>query len=351
MNYRQAAQIEMPLDPVSQLFGEGARSLGLDLRPDGAGYVLDLPDGSLRLNGRGAGCELVIEAETEARLAELHEIVSHYADEHHQPPIALAWQANQQAGLPANLTLAEIVLNQRISASFRRLRLAGDFSRFGTQGLHFRLIFGPEGADLPSRDATGATVWPFGIDRWHRPPYTVRAIDPDCRWIDVDIFLHDGGRITDWAAQARPGNRVAITGPGGKAPQIADWIAYIGDETALPVIARMLEVLPPETCGLARIFIADTSDRQDIRHPPGVDLDWVLHGPHQTPLAAVKALSPPAESRFVFFAGERQMAVAAREHLLALGLGRGEFHAAAYWTEGWIPPEDQVRKLAFPAGV
>lgn len=204
---------------------------------------------------------------------------------------------------------------------------------------------GPEGADLPSCDATGTTIWPGGIDVWHRPPYTVRAIAPDWGWIDVNIVLHEGGRVTDWSERARPGDRVALTGPGGKAPRQGGWVGYVGDETALPVIARALQNPQPETTGVARIFVPEDSDRQDLDCPGGVDLRWMVHGRDGTPLQALTSLQPPPEDRFVFFAAERQAAVAAREHLNGIGFQRGEFHAAAYWTQGWVPPGSQVQRL------
>lgn len=35
----------------------------------------------------------------------------------------------------------------------------------------------------------------------------------------------------------------------------------------------------------------------------------------------------------------------AREYLIAAGFQRGEFSAAAYWTAGWVPPENQVKRI------
>ena len=351
MVVRHAARIAVPLDPVARFLGQEAARMGLDLQSTGAGHVLQLDDARLSLSPAPKGCELLIEAGTEALLDELREAIIHIATEHHQPPLHLQWDPRPAAansvnpGNPAKLTVAKVVQNQHISPSFRRLRLAGDFARFRDGGMHFRLIFGPEGAGLPHADENGTTHWPEGIDRWHRPPYTVRAIDPDCAWIDVDIFLHDGGRVTDWAKATRPGDLVALTGPGGKTPQVADWIAYIGDETALPIIARGLELLPGGTRGVARIVLADPADRQPIRHPEGVDLQW-LSGDQFSALSALQTLDLPPQGRYVFFAAERQQSSAARDWLVAQGLQRGEFTTANYWTEGWVPPADQARPRA-----
>lgn len=249
----------------------------LKLTQSDNGAVITLADARLVMTADQGATLLRIEAGDAGRLASIRETVSYIVGEL-QLPVPLEWAADRTEARPANLTIARIAANDRISPSFQRLRLTGDFRAFEGGGFHFRLIFGPKGVDWPSADATGKVVWPGGIDAWHRPPYTIRAIDPGCRWIDVDIFLHDGGRVTDWVSRARPGDEVALTGPGGKAPQAAGWIGYVGDETALPVIARALQTLPEDTRGEVCLFIADEHDRQALKHPAGVNLRWLVHG-------------------------------------------------------------------------
>lgn len=334
----------MPLDEFMPAIGPALDAMEVSPTRTDRGAELVLSDGRLIVEAAPEGCRLSLEAAEGARLAFLREVISHYV-EAMQLPVPLEWAADRSETRPANLTIARIAANERLSPSFQRIRLEGDFSLFARDGLHFRLIFGPEGADWPTSNATGTTLWDGGIDAWHRPPYTVRAIAPDHRWIDVDIVLHDGGRITDWVSRARPGDEVALTGPGGKAPQMAGWVGYVGDETALPVIARIVERLPGDARGAVRLFVPDARDRQPLAAPDGVDLQWLVHGRDGTPLQALQALRPPARDRYVFFAGERQASIAAREYLVAEGFQRGEYHAAAYWTEGWVPPDTQVRRL------
>ena len=94
--------------------------------------------------------------------------------------------------------------------------------------------------DPGSHAANGRTRWPEGADALHRPVYTVAAQQDD--WLDFDIFRHDGSPTCDWAEAARPGDTVGVIGPGGgwcpEAPRL--WL--FGDETALPAIARMLDL-------------------------------------------------------------------------------------------------------------
>ncbi|MCC5958993.1 MAG: siderophore-interacting protein [Rhodobacteraceae bacterium] len=232
------------------------------------------------------------------------------------------------------LTMARVDNIDRISPSFRRLRLAGDFLAFRDGGAHFRLLIGPKGAAWPSETANGLN-WPGGIDAWHRPPYTIRRMDPHARWIDVDIFLHDGGRVTEWTKIVRPGDEIALTGPGGRNVKQAAWMGLVGDETALPVIVRALEAAHPDTRGQAFLMIADPADAQPVDLPEGMQLTWVLREKHKTLAGLLHRLShPDGEGRHIFFAGERQQAAKARVILHDMGLAAGEFHTATYWTAG-----------------
>lgn len=226
------------------------------------------------------------------------------------------------------LTLARVQEVQQISPSFRRVRLTGDFRAFHSGGLHFRFLFGPPGAPLPLVTDEGLDL-PGGTGAWHRPAYTIRALDPDGRWLDTDVFLHDGGRVTAWTQTLQGGETVALSGPGGGGTSSAPWQGLIGDETALPVILRMIEVLPPDTRGRALIHIPDARDAQPVALPPGFRLDWVTS---EDPPALLRHLWPPAAGRFVFFAAEKAEAEAARSWMTAHGLDKTESRAAAYWS-------------------
>ncbi|WP_054308276.1 siderophore-interacting protein [Mesorhizobium sp. 1M-11] len=73
--------------------------------------------------------------------------------------------------------------------------------------------------------------------------YTPRRYDAEARTLDIDFALHDAGPATNWAIDARPGDRLEVGGPKGStivSPDIRHWL-LIGDETALPAIARRIE--------------------------------------------------------------------------------------------------------------
>ncbi|MEB3419123.1 siderophore-interacting protein [Salipiger marinus] len=238
---------------------------------------------------------------------------------------------------PGNLSRARVVSVTRLSPSYSRVTVAGpDLARFASGGLHFRLLLGPEGAGWPQVDAGGALHWPGGAKAWHRPVYTCRSLTgtESGAELSFDVFRHDGGRITAWCDRLTPGAEVALTGPGGGGlPPARGWVGLVGDETALPVMARILAALPPATRGHAVLFVPDPADRQDIPHPAGVRLDWVLRGQcGDSPLDRLATLAWPDADRYVVFAGEQAQAVQARAWLPRQGLGKTEFVSAAYWT-------------------
>ncbi len=334
---RLTGDLDAPLARLVPLVEALAVTRGLTPEPEGDGLSLLLDSGRLRLAGTASGTELELSAIDPARLEELQAGADRLAG---IQGLTIRWHRRVPEAAP-RLTVARVMSCARISPSFRRVRLAGDFARFASGGLHFRLLFGPKGAPLPAITGTGLD-WPAGIDAWHRPPYTVRALDPAGAWLDVDIFLHEGGRVTEWTENVREGDVVALTGPGGSGLVSAPWVGFVGDETALPVILRMVEALPEEARGVAAICVADPRDAQPVRHPPGLRLDWVTPERGLTPLQVLQAIAVPEGDRFVFFAGERRQAAAARDWLARAGLERGEFRAAAYWTEGWVPPPPVV---------
>ncbi|MBA2625189.1 MAG: siderophore-interacting protein, partial [Acidimicrobiia bacterium] len=75
---------------------------------------------------------------------------------------------------------------------------------------------------------------------------TPRRFDPARRELDVEVVRHDAGAACDWASAARPGDPVAISGPGRGYtvdPEAAGFV-LAGDETAIPAISQLLEALP-----------------------------------------------------------------------------------------------------------
>jgi NADPH-dependent ferric siderophore reductase len=109
---------------------------------------------------------------------------------------------------------------------------------------HVKLFF-PQTAE----EQTALETLELGAgQKGNMPPmrdYTPRRIDLDTLELDIDFVLHGDGPAATWAAQATPGQYLHIGGPRGSmvVPDIFDSYLLIGDETALPAIARRLEEL------------------------------------------------------------------------------------------------------------
>lgn len=301
-------------------------------------------NGFVHVSDDAGGSALLLEAQDFQTLQSLRDTVTEGAAEAHLTPI---WRETHQPGKPVNLCIAQLERIEQISPSFRRLWLQGpELQHLLAGGLHFRLLQGPPGAPWPTVDARGITQWPGGPAAWHRPIYTMRSIEPagDDTRISVDIFLHQGGRITDWSETLIPGQDIGLMGPsGGDIPQTSGgavpWFALFGDETALPAIARIVAELPQDAVGEVVIQLPSAADQQPLRHPPGLRLRWLLRDAPALQASAglfdaLQASPIPASKRFVFFGAESTETAAARGYLQAAGLAKQEFWAQAYWQQG-----------------
>ena len=319
-----------------------ARSLDARVEERNGALTIQASAAQVTATAHPRGVQITITAAEPGLVGELIDLLNGFCTARFQA-------APQWNGLePPKMTMTELVSITPLSPNFRRVRLKGDFSAFlDGKGLHFRFVIGPEGADWPRMGENGVE-WPGGVDAWHRPPYTISALDPRGRWLETDVFLHEGGRVTDWTETARPGEAMMIAGPGGKAVRQAPWLGLVGDETALPVILRTLQAAEPGTSGQAFILVPDLADAQPLACPEGVEVTWVERGAGQDLLALLRRLSLPEGPRSVFLAGERAEAMAAREIAASMGLGPDEFRAASYWTQGWVPPESQRKPRPRP---
>ncbi len=118
--------------------------------------------------------------------------------------------------------------------------------------------------------------------------YTVRAVRPGVREVDVDMVVHgDGGPASRWAEAAAPGDAAVLLGPdvrhagdhGGVEfrvdPAAVDDLLVAGDETALPAIAAILEQLPSHTTGTVFVEVGEPADQLELLAPEGMRLHWL----------------------------------------------------------------------------
>jgi NADPH-dependent ferric siderophore reductase len=198
----------------------------------------------------------------------------------------------------------------QLTPHFVRVTFAGDdFDTFGTDGLDQRLkiVFPFEGGGISDFGADDAETIAEGTwyARWRALPddrrnpfrtYTVRAVRPEAREVDVDMVSHgDGGPASRWLNRATVGDEVVIVGPDAGSidstigidwhPGAATQLLLAGDETAAPAICAVLESLPRSRRAQAFIEVPDAADRLPITLPNGCSVTWLHRG--DTPVGTV----------------------------------------------------------------
>jgi NADPH-dependent ferric siderophore reductase len=228
--------------------------------------------------------------------------------------------------------LLHVVRVERMSPGFVRVVLGGvDLEGFTSLSFDDHLkIFLASGDGRANEGSQG--------DRANMRDFTPRYFDPDKLELTLEFALHDDGPATEWAEQAAPGQRLSIGGPRGSfvIPADYDWQLLIGDETALPAIARRLEELPAGTTVFSFIQLEDAADRRELKTHAKLAETWMSTSPDALP-EAVRKFATPAGEGFAWAAGETKAIAAVREVLVNTHrLDKDHIRAAAYWKQGEI---------------
>lgn len=221
---------------------------------------------------------------------------------------------------PAYRPFRAIVASVRpLSPHFTRVTFTGDdLGAFGVDRLdqRMKIVFPLDdhgisdfGWDDPVTIGDGS--W---YSRWRALPdaernpfrtYTVRAVRPEEREVDVDMVAHgDGGPAARWLNRAEPGQEVVLIGPDSQSIDSAvgiDWhpgearcVLLVGDETAAPAICSVIESLPAGRTARAFIEVPDESDILPLDVPAGSEVTWLARNN-----AAIGGVLDPAVRQWV----------------------------------------------------
>jgi NADPH-dependent ferric siderophore reductase len=176
-----------------------------------------------------------------------------------------------------------------------------------------------------------------------RPPIrtlTPLRLDPVSQELELEIVVHEGGAASAWAQAAQPGDKAAISGPGRGYPIDAEAAGFLlgGDESAIPAISQLLEVLPGDKPVHVVIEVADPSARLELPKHPAATVEWrdlpAGTPPGDTLVAAVTEADLAPGTR-VWAAGEAAAMQRIRRHLLdERNLPRSETWIRGYWKTG-----------------
>ncbi|WP_285249068.1 siderophore-interacting protein [Pseudarthrobacter sp. efr-133-R2A-89] len=254
-----------------------------------------------------------------------------------------------------NLT---VLRKEQLSPHMVRIIAGGDgFRDFVNNAFvdrYVKIVFPQPGVDYPSpldlwtvRETMPREQWPY------TRTYTLRWVDPGAKELAIDFVVHgDEGLAGPWAANARPGETLTFTGPGGAYnpnPE-ADWYLFAGDEAALPAIAASIEALPPTAVGLAFLEVGAEADIQPLNSPAGLEVRWLVRGdvPAGSSTVLVDAVAGaewPAGTVDVFAHGERGYMKSLREVFFKQrGLERRQVSLSGYWAQGRVEDVFQAEK-------
>ena len=173
--------------------------------------------------------------------------------------------------------------------------------------------------------------------------YTPSRFDVAKRELTLEFALHGEGPAADWARHAKPGDSATIGGPRGSfiIPPDYAWHLLVGDETAIPAIARRLEELPPQ----ARVMVLgqtdDPADQRLFNRAPQTSVQWL--GSSEQLISAVRALTLPPGEGYAWCAGEACVVAQLRNLLVAeKGHDRHAIRAAAYWKQGAVAHHENL---------
>jgi NADPH-dependent ferric siderophore reductase len=220
--------------------------------------------------------------------------------------------------------------------STRAAQYAAEVRRREQLSAHLvRLVLG--GADLSGFTSTGVP------DEWvaltvpgqfQTRYYTVRSWDG--AELVLDVVVHDVGLVTEWASGDCVGDTVTVSAPKGSfaMPGSARWLLLVGDLTALPAMARIIESRPgvpvrawaevPD--GEIPGYVAGDAEVTWLAPPPGAESDTA---------GIVTGIDWPDGEGYFWMAGESAQMRAIRKHLMReVGLPSSAYDVMGYWRGG-----------------
>lgn len=284
----------------------------------------------------------------------------------------------------------EVAAVRRLSASFVRLTLTGpDLDDFADNGLdqRFKLVLPDDHGsyDALPRDPDWYATWRRLPEDRRNPirTYTVRAVRPSVREVDVDLVLHgDGGPASRFAGRAAVGDRLVVLGPNRRYVDVHGGLEFrppanhlgptllVGDATAVPAVLSVLDAFPAGAFGEVVLEVPDPADiavGAGVAVPPGIRVTWLVRqdhapsgirgavdealgrmaaGPGVGGAPALLELEPdellwdvPEDARadglYAWIAGESSLVTGLRRHLVRdLGVDRRSVAFMGYWREG-----------------
>jgi NADPH-dependent ferric siderophore reductase len=189
--------------------------------------------------------------------------------------------------------------------------------------------FVPEGASF-DEDAPRPTV----------RTYTPRRYDAASKTLEIQFLLHGEGPASAWAERAKPGDKIAVAGPGGRfsLEPAADhwWLA--ADESAIPAVGTLLDALPDSVTVEAHIEVDGPEDEIDFAGTAKASITW--HRRRDASafgaelIAAARGADIPGGSRIWVACEAGTMRDIRRYFTRERGIPAGQLVTRGYWRTG-----------------
>ncbi|OJF96748.1 phage tail protein [Rhizobium sp. 58] len=259
-------------------------------------------------------------------------------------PLELTWMTPTSLLSLPNLHEVTVISVENVTPKMRRVVFScADVTPFMGGDMHVRLLVPPKGRApvWPGFRQDGRISWPEGDDQILVRVYTIRSVDLERGEVSIDFLQHPMHGIStpgaDFARDARAGDKAALLGPGGGDLPTAKSMLLIGDESALPAIARIAAEVPVGTQMQALIEVEDEAEEQSIVSGGVLDVRWLHRSDYPDRTNSVflaeaqKAIASIDPETFVWAACEKADIRALRSTLKERRHDRKKMYVAWYW--------------------
>lgn len=256
----------------------------------------------------------------------------------------------QKVAHTLQMRLLSVKATQMLGPDLLRITLGGsDLEGFYSPGFddHVKLVFPEPGKKVPVLPQLGerGMVFPAGQDKPILRDYTPRAYRPLDQELDIDFVLHGSGPACEWAQQAQVGDKLGVAGPRGSLliSTDFDWHVLIGDEAAVPAMARRLEQLQGQSAIQVFVYARSLLTVGAVNAPEHIPVHWVPSFAGLEGLLASVQAAPVLPGRgFVWIAAESAIAKSLRSYWIEERQhDKSLIRASSYWRQGDIAVHEQ----------
>lgn len=230
------------------------------------------------------------------------------------------------------LTVSRI---EELTPHMRRITLSGsELKGFVTLSPedHVKVFFPKNNDELPVLP-TMTSAGPIFTDEIIMRDYTPRFFDNDKNELTLDFALHKKGPASLWASKAKVGNVLGIGGPRASTiyPEFSNYL-LIGDDTAIPSIARRLSELPQNSRAIAILEVDDEEGIVPLESKADIETLWIFRdgmkaGNSKLFAKQINSMELPGDDTLTIISGEISVVKELKQILVT------DYHFSEEWVK------------------